>query len=299
MASRFATRTSYALSARLEEFHYKVGWRARGQRQGFHASASQGSGMEFVAHAPLAGYGDPRRIDIRASLANPTGDWLVRLTRTRAALPVCVVLDLSASMGFAGVRRKLDVVRRFVASAGFSARRTGDAFGLIAADDTVREHIWLPLTHARTAVQTALARLEGVRPAHGSAGLLDAVHWLPRNRSLVFLVSDFHFPIDMLSQLLDGLAHHEVVPIVVWDGAEAGRLPSFGLIDLADPETGKRRTVLMRAGLRKRWIEAMARRRTTLCECFTAHRTRPFFVDDDFDADAMTRYFLGDDAHSV
>ncbi|MGB7991793.1 MAG: VWA domain-containing protein [Candidatus Methylophosphatis roskildensis] len=283
----------------MQEFHYKVGWRARGQRQGFHASASQGSGMEFVGHAPLAGYGDPRRIDIRASLANPTGDWLVRLHRTRAALPVCVVLDLSASMGFAGVRRKLDVVRQFVASAGFSARRTGDAFGLIAADDSIREQVWLPLTHARSAAQTALARLEGVATSHGSAGLLEALHWLPRNRALVFLVSDFHFPLDMLAQLLDGLAHHDVVPVVVWDEAEARRLPGFGLVELVDPETGQRRTVLMRASLRRRWIEAVAQRRGALRDCFIAHRTRPFFVDGDFDADALTRYFLGDDAHSV
>lgn len=283
----------------MQEFHYKVGWRARGQRQGFHPSASQGSGMEFVGHAPLAGYGDPRRIDIRASLANPTGDWLVRLHRTRAALPVCVVLDLSASMGFAGVRRKLDVVQRFVAAAGFSARRTGDAFGMIAADDSIREQVWLPLTHARSAAQTALARLEGVVASHGSAGLLEALHWLPRTRSLVFLVSDFHFPLDLLTQLLDGLAHHDVVPVVVWDDAEAQRLPSFGLVDLADPETGQRRTVLMRASLRRRWIEAVAQRRGALRECFIAHRTRPFFVDGDFDADALTRYFLGDDEHST
>lgn len=287
------------LNPRMQEFHYKIGWRARGQRQGFHASASQGSGMEFVGHAPLAGYGDPRRIDIRASLANPTGEWLVRLHRTRAALPVCVVLDLSASMGFAGVRRKLDVVQHFVASAGFSARRTGDAFGLIAADDSIREQVWLPLTHARSAAQTALARLEGVATSHGSAGLLEALHWLPRNRALVFLVSDFHFPLDMLAQLLDGLAHHGVVPVVVWDDAEARRLPGFGLVELADPETGQRRTVLMRASLRRRWIEAVAQRRGALRDCFIAHRTRPFFVDGDFDADSLTRYFLGDDAHSV
>ena len=104
----------------------------------------------------------------------------------------------------------------------------------------------------------------------------------------------------MLTQLLDGLAHHDVVPDRgVGRRRKRERLPSFGLIDLADPETGKRRTVLMRASLRKRWIEAVAQRRGALRDCFIAHRTRPFFVDDDFDADALTRYFLGDDAHSV
>lgn len=282
----------------MQEFHYKVHWRARGQRQGFHASAAQGSGMEFVGHTPLAGYGDPRRIDIRASLANPTGEWLVRLHRTRAALPVCVVIDLSASMGFSGVRRKLDVVRAFVLSAGFSARRTGDAFGLIAADDAIREQLWLPASHARSVVQMALARLEAMAAAGGNRGLLEVAQWLPRTRALVFLVSDFHFPLAMLDELLDGLAHHDVVPIVVWDGAEAKQLPAFGLIELADPESGRHRTVLMRASLRKRWIERVAQRRTELHGCFAAHHRRPFFVDGEFDADALTRYFLGHDEHA-
>lgn len=279
----------------MQEFHYKVAWRARGQRQGFHAAAGQGSGMEFVGHAPLSGYGDPRRIDIRASLANPTGDWLVRLHRTRAALPLCVVLDLSASMGFVGVHRKLDVVRSFVASAGFSARRTGDAFGLIAADDAIREQLWLPVTHARSAVHTVLERLAGIEAAGGSAGLFEALQWLPRTRALVFLVSDFHFPLAQLDELLDGLAHHEVVPMVIWDGAEAQRLPRFGLIELRDPESGRRRTVLMRASLRRRWIERVAARRAELCACFAAHHLRPFFVEGEFDADALTRYFLGEE----
>lgn len=282
----------------MQEFHYKVHWRARGQRQGFHAALARGSGMEFVGHTPLAGYGDPRRIDIRASLANPTGDWLVRQHRTRSALPVCVVLDLSASMGFSGVRRKLDVVRAFVASAGFSVRRTGDAFGLIAADDAIREQLWLPASHARSAAQTALARLETVTASGGSRGLLDAAAWLPRTRTLVFLLSDFHFPLAMLNELLDGLAHHDVVPLVLWDAAEAQRLPGFGLIELADPETGRHRTVLMRASLRRRWLERFAKRRAELADCFAAQRRRPFFIDGDFDADALTRYFLGDDEHA-
>lgn len=283
----------------MQEFHYKVHWRARGQRQGFHPSASRGSGMEFIGHAPLSGYADPRRIDIRASLANATGEWLVRLHRARTALPVCVMLDLSASMGFVGVRRKLDVVRAFVASASFSAHRTGDAFGLIAADDTIRENLWQPLSHARSAAQTALDRLKDVDASGGSSGLLEALHWLPRARALVFLVSDFHFPLDLLDNLLDGLARHDVVPVVVWDGAEAQRLPRFGLIDMADPETGQQRTVLMRGSLRRRWIERVAQRRAGLRECFARHQVRPFFVDGAFDADALTRYFLGDDEHAT
>jgi uncharacterized protein (DUF58 family) len=282
----------------VKEFHYKVGWRARSQRQGFHPSASRGNGLEFVAHAPLSGYSDPRRIDIRASLASVSEEWLVRLHRSRAALPVFVMLDLSASMGFVGVRRKLDVVRAFVASAAFSAHRTGDAFGLIAADDRIREALWHPLSHARSAARTILDQLAQTTVMGGSAGLLEALHWLPRTRSLVFLVSDSHLPMELLDTLLGGLAHHHVVPVVIWDQGEAERLPRFGLVELEDPETGCHRTVLMRDSLRRRWIEGVARRRAELCACFESHQTRPFFIDADFDAEALTRYFLGDDQYA-
>lgn len=282
----------------MQEFHYKLGWRVRGQRPGYHESSTQGSGMEFVGHAPLAGSSDPRRIDVRASMANPLGDWLVRLHRSRAAIPVCVLLDLSASMGFVGVQRKLDVVNSFIASAAFSATRTGDAFGLIAADDEVREEVWVPVTHARSAAQLALQRLARVRPSGQAGALLKATQWLPRTRSLVFLVSDFHLPLPQLTEVLDAMSHHEVVPIVVWDAAEGERLPRFGLVDLSDPETGARRTLLMRPSLRQRWLDNMARRRQSLLECFAQARVRPFFLESSFDADALTRYFHGEDTHT-
>lgn len=283
----------------MQEFHYKFGWRARGLRPGFHGVAAIGSGMEFVGHVPLARAADPRRIDVRASLASATGDWLVRAHRSRAAIAMCVLLDLSASMGFAGVRRKLDVVAQFVDSAAFSARRTGDAFGLIAADDAIRSELWVPASHARSAVQLAIERLRAARPAGGAAGLLRAAERLPGSRALVFLVSDFHHSLEEICGLLGATAHHELVPIVVWDAAEWRRLPKFGLAELADPETGARRTVFLRASLRARWRAATAARRAALVECFHAQRVRPFFVDGDFDADALTRYFLGEDMHGA
>jgi len=283
----------------IPEFHYKLGWRVPARRPGFHASTATGAGMEFVGHASLAGGADPRRIDVRASLASHSGEWLVRVHRARSAVSVHVLLDVSASMGFAGVQRKVEVVTQFVESAAFSARRTGDAFGLVAADDAIRSELRVPASHARSAVQLVVERLRDIRPANGSAGLLSAAEWLPRSRALVFLVSDFHFPLDQVAALLDATAHHELVPIVVWDAAEWRLLPKFGLVDLLDPETGSRRTVLMRASVRARWRAAADARRATLTDCFRSRRRRPFFVDGRFDADALTRYFLGEDPHAA
>lgn len=282
----------------MHDFNYKVAWRARGLRQGFHASTHQGSGMEFVAHMPLSSGADPRRVDILASLASPASEWLARVHRSSATLPVCVLLDLSGSMAFCGVRNKLDVVRQFVQSASLAALRTGDAFGLVAADDEIREDLWIPVSHARSVVRMASERLRDIQVGRGATGLIGAVSRLPRTRALVFLVSDFHLPLDLLASLLDATAHHDVVPIVIWDVAEGAR-PRWGLIEFVDPESGRRRTLLMRPSLHSRWRNAQAARRKSLHDCFARYQRRAFVVDGAFDPDAMTRYFLGDDAHLV
>src|SRR5574341_1204843 len=115
----------------IQEFHYRVSWHAATHRPGHHRGARAGAGFEFIGHAPLLAARDPRRLDVRASLADPFGEWKVRQFRQRATVPVWLVADLSASMGFQGRRRKLDVLADFTASLGYSAWRTGDPFGFL------------------------------------------------------------------------------------------------------------------------------------------------------------------------
>jgi hypothetical protein len=116
---------------------------------------------------------------------------------------------------------------------------------------------------------------------------------MARRRALVLLASDFHFPLDFLHQVLSAFAAHDVVPVVIWDEAEFARLPRFGLVELRDAESGRRRTVLMRPWLRERWREAFAQRRAALMQCFARHALRPFLITGRFDADALTDHFFG------
>ena len=63
--------------------------------------------------------------------------------------------------------------------------------------------------------------LRAWRPLGRSARALhDAHRHLPRQRALVFLVSDFHLPLADVAQVLASLAAHDVVPVVLWQPAE-------------------------------------------------------------------------------
>ncbi|MGM9491356.1 DUF58 domain-containing protein [Ideonella sp. YS5] len=275
------------------EIHYRVGTMVRGQFPGRHRSTRGASGFEFRGHASLLDVPDPRRLDLHASLRDPLENWLVRVQSERRSIPVTMVADLSASMGFEGARPKLQVLADFAESLSWSAWRNADSFGFIGCDTQVIEGFLQPQTRARGAVAHIADSLRSLRPQGRSAGgLLQAHRHLSRQRSLVFLLSDFHLPPALVEQVLDSLASHDVVPVVLWDRQEFALQARSGLARVVDPESGHRRLVWWRPALRQRWLVQQQARRDALLKQFQARRLAPLFLEDGFDADAVTRYFF-------
>ena len=125
-----------------------------------------------------------------------------------------------------------------------------------------------------------------------SDGLEDAASRLAGQQGLVFLISDFHWPLERLDVVLDLLAHAGVVPVIVWDPAETEPPSGNALASLRDAESGARRTLWLRPRLRQEWRQAVARRRAEIDSFFAAHSIRPFYVEGAFNADALSRYFF-------
>ena len=277
----------------VQEFHYRVSWRAEGYRPGHHLSRRGGGGFEFKGYAPLLAAPDPRRLDIHASLCDPFEQWMVRVYRQKSSIPVWLIADLSASMGFAGAVRKIDMLADFAASLGYSAYRTGDPFGFIGCDAAVRTDLVSAPTHTKGAGMEMARRLRTLPPVGRSAsGLKEAAQYIGRHRSLVFLASDFHFPAALLEEILASLVRHDVVPVVLWDTAEFARLPRFGIGVVRDSETGRRRTLLLRAALAERIADRYSARRRELKRAFVTHGREPLFIIDRFRAEALTGYFF-------
>ncbi len=276
----------------VPEIHYRIGSAALGHFPGHHRSKRGDTGFEFRGHASLLDAPDPRRLDLHASLRDPFGNWAVRIYSQRKSIPVVVVADVSASMGFAGTQRKLDVVADFVDSLAWSAWRTGDSFGFVGCDDAVRQDLLLPQSRSRASAGVISQTLRAL-PAqgHSAHGLLNAARHLPRRRSLVFLLSDFHLPLADVSAVLASLAHHDLVPVVLWDPSEFALSAARGLAQVLDPETGQQRLVWWRPALRERWRAQLAQRREAMLQIFRAQRLSPLFMEGGFDADAVTRHF--------
>lgn len=276
----------------IKEFSYHIGWRNRGRHPGRHASTQRGMGMEFIGHTTLVAYPDPRRIDLRQTIRDPMEQVYVRLFNQKSATPVFAICDMSGSMNFGAKTRKIRRAANIVESIARSASRNADPFGFVGFDEIVRED-WISTASFKS--QRAIELMERLKEHHpqmvSGNGVADVWRYLPRERSLVFMVSDFHMPLNQLEEALANLLRHHIVPVVLWDADEYTSLPEFGITAVTDPESGVKRTLFLRKDYRDRIIAAFEARREAIYKLFMQFDMPPFFVEGEFDADALTEYF--------
>ena len=221
---------------------------------GAYESIFRGHGIEFSevrAYQP----GDPfQSIDwkVTARMRRP---FVKRFVEERERT-VLLVVDGSGSMGF-GTRGKLKS-RLAVEVAGvliLAAMRAQDRVGLLVFTDRC-EKLVRP-RRGRNRTLRLLYDLLSFRPEGTGTdleGALRAAAQILPTRSLVFVVSDFAVPAVTghvenaerdgrpggLVRALAGLTHrHDVVAIEVRDPGE-DTLPAAGMLEVEDPETGRR-----------------------------------------------------------
>ncbi|GAB4255928.1 MAG: DUF58 domain-containing protein [Methylomicrobium sp.] len=273
----------------IEEFHYRLNWRTSSAHPGRHAGKHSGGEHEFHGHAPLISRPEAHNIDIHASLLDPFGQFMVRTFRQRGLIAVTIVADLSASMGF---HDKMKALARFTEITAYSAFRSGDHFGFFGCGRELLPEFHLPPRWYKGGAAELVDNLKAFDPVEPDCrGLLGIAEHCPRQRSLIFLVSDFHFPLHETAEIFDSLMKHDVIPVVLWHPSEYRQLPDWGLIRLEDPETGKDRQLLMRPGLKRKIIDHFAAKQEKLRHLLTRYGRQPFFLNAGFQADQMTRYF--------
>lgn len=280
--------TASMTTAAPVDLPYRIIWRSRALRQGAHRSTQAGAGGVFRDLATLLEYRDPRRIDMRQTLRDPFGTLHVRRFEEKSQIGVTMLLDVSGSMAFHGASRKMAIAADLARVFSAAVRRAGDTFALYASDEALREDLCVPPTRSRAGEAEMVAALQAYVPApKGAKGLIDAALKIGRKRNLVLVVSDFLLPEDQLEALFEALSGHDVVPIRIADSRESAELPSWGLLELADLETGRRRLVAMRPSLKAEWQRRIEARRSLFRSLAARYGREPFEITDSIQWDRL------------
>jgi len=201
-----------------------------------------GFGLDFHEYRPFEPGGDLRRIDWRRWVRSR--ELLVRSDLDRAGHTVTLVLDQSGSMGL-GRPSKLALAQRVSAAVAFAALRAGHPVGVVALSGT-RGRV-LP---ARPGLQWLDTLLRFVAPLEPSgrtdlAAGLQAALAAGRGQGRIVLVTDFLDPAGPEPALDLLVGPRRAVDVVEVVAAEEASLPVGEVVEAIDPETGRRRCVLV------------------------------------------------------
>jgi uncharacterized protein (DUF58 family) len=208
---------------------------------GEYHSVFKGRGMTFSEVREYQ-YGDDIR-SIDWNVTARTGSPFVKVYEEERELTVMLVVDVSASGNF-GSRERLkgELAVELSAVLAFSAIKNNDKIGLIIFSDRIEKFV--PPRKGRRHVLRVLRELLVHRPQGRGTDIGGALEYLSRvlpRRAVVFLVSDF-----MGSGFSRPLAvagkRHDLIAVRVKDRREHD-LPALGLVEMEDPETGRRLVV--------------------------------------------------------
>ncbi|QLY26446.1 DUF58 domain-containing protein [Bdellovibrio sp. KM01] len=229
---------------------------------GEYHTAFKGQGMTFADFREYVPGDDVRSISW--PLTARTGKTFIKTFEEERELTLIIAVDVSGSSDFGtGPYFKGEVMTHMAALLAFSAVKNNDQIGLLLFSDQV-EH-FVPPKKGRGHVQRLLRDLYYYKPKSHNTKLSNGFSFLQgalKKRATIFVFSDFQDEgFDQSLRLLG--RKHDVVACVVNDAAEYS-LPSMGVIEVQDAETGEVLTVdTSSASFRKEYEQAVQARKET------------------------------------
>lgn len=204
---------------------------------GQYHSAFKGQGMEFAEVRHYLAGDDVRAIDWNVTAR--TGVPHIKRFVEERELTVMVLVDMSASTYFGTVSQlKSEMAAEMAALFAFSAITNNDKVGLVIFSDDVE--LSLPpkkgTRHVLRVIREVLS-FRAQRSGTNIATALEHLNHVSKRRCVVFLISDFLDPSARLALKIAN-RRHDVIAVVLDDPREWS-LPSIGLMEFGDAETGE------------------------------------------------------------
>ena len=226
---------------------------------GEYQSVFKGQGIEFADVREYVAGDDIRTIDWNVT-ARSEQAFVKKFVEERE-LTVVFLVDMSGSQFFGTSGRfKSEIAAEITALLAFAAVRNKDKVGLLIASDQVEKYI--PVKKGRMHVLRVVREILYYKPRHRGTKLEEALEYMNRvltRTAVVFLISDFlDQGFEKALRLMS--RRHDLIAIHLRDPREQA-LPSAGLIEIEDSESGEKMLVDTSSGNFRSRYEAAGRQR--------------------------------------
>ncbi|MCO4746934.1 MAG: DUF58 domain-containing protein [Proteobacteria bacterium] len=230
----------------LRKLHITAGRKVDSLFGGDYRSAVRGRGMEFEEVREYFPGDDVRHIDWNVTAR--TDQPHVKVFREERQVTVMLAVDVSGStrVGTGGrdgrTTRRLQMAR-VAGGLAYASMRNRDTVGLVTFSNDI-ERVLVPRRSRNHTWAVIQAVYEGEAKGRGTdlTAALGHVSRIQRRRAVMVIVSDF-LDDGPWARMLGAMSRKHTVHAVLVHDALDKKLPSLGLIDVLDPETGRTRTI--------------------------------------------------------
>ena len=207
---------------------------------GYH-TAFKGKGMIFSEVKDYILGDDIRDIDwnVTARFNSP----YIKTYEEERETTVMLLIDISRSNIFGSKNQlKKDLITEISAVLAFSAIQNNDKIGVIFFSEKIEKYI--PAKKGKKHILRIIHELISIKPENKKTNIKEAINFfnsINKKRSICFIISDF---IDDNYIEIISIANkkHDVICVKIQDYLEQ-KLPKLGLLNILDPETGKRKII--------------------------------------------------------
>ena len=230
-----------ALLKKVRQIEIKTRGISKNIFAGEYQSAFKGRGMSFSEVREYQMGDDVRTIDwkVTARFNKP----YIKVFEEERELTIMLLIDMSGSESFGTKKQfKRDLVTEVAATLAFSAIQNNDKIGVLFFTDEVEKFI--PPKKGKKHVLRIIRELIEFTPKSKKTNISGAINYFTnaiKKHSTAFLISDF-IDKEYEDAMRFANSRHDLMAVKIYDKGEY-TLPSVGLIQLENQETGEKKWV--------------------------------------------------------
>lgn len=272
------------------QFSYSVSWRSKNNSYGNNLSSKIGNDFEYSGSKNFNDHPDLTRIDIKNSITDPYENIFVKTYNLNNPINLIALCDTSSSMSV--VKRNNLIIKDLSKLIAASAIEQADRFSMICYNDIITNNFMLEPGNNLQYINQWIDEVELNSSKSSSSAAKEINKYLPKEKSLIFWISDFHYPLDKIEKILNDLSSHHVIPLFISSEDEIKRLPKYGFRKFIDSELDIEHEIFLRPSIKDKILNDYKDTKDKIFQVFSKKQLKQIVVNESVDIESIQKYFM-------
>ena len=254
-------------------------------------SSKIGNDFEYSGSKNFNDHPDLSHIDIKNSITDPFENIYVKTYNLNNPINLLSLCDISSSVFVNNKNNAL--VKNLSKIIARSAIGQGDKFSMLCYNDYIKNNYALGPENNLQFIDQWIDKIKLNLDKSSSEGIKKINKYLPEEKSLIFWISDFHYPLDKINSILNQLSNHHVIPVFISSESEINSLPRYGFRKFIDSELNLEQEIFLRPSIKLQLLRDYNDIKGKIFNIFSKNHLKQIIINESIDMESIQKYFMG------